>query len=145
MNIITLSKDFFLGGNATFTVENPTGDYYTFKIRKAKGNARYNNQPYFVGLLSGPNNETDYTYLGMMDNLETGSIRLTAKSRMKDDSKPVKVVRWALLHSFGDGLIPEGYKIRHEGKCACCGRALTVPESLTRGIGPECWNKMGRA
>jgi hypothetical protein len=25
------------------------------------------------------------------------------------------------------------------GICACCGRALTDPISLERGIGPECW------
>ncbi|ATQ66888.1 MULTISPECIES: DUF6011 domain-containing protein [Methylosinus] len=24
--------------------------------------------------------------------------------------------------------------------CVCCGRALTDPETIERGIGPECWS-----
>ena len=34
------------------------------------------------------------------------------------------------------------FTVHHEGKCGCCGRSLTVPESIKRGIGPECWSRM---
>lgn len=130
---ITLDKNFFTGGNATFTVENNKGEHYTFKIRRPKNGPVY----YFVSLLRGPNNESDYSYLGVLNPLN-GEVRLTPKSRMTDYSKPVLVVRWALKHVFGDGLIPTDYNIHHEGKCGCCGRMLTVPESIRNGIGPEC-------
>lgn len=38
-----------------------------------------------------------------------------------------------------------GGKIRvlSSGACAICGRKLTTPESIDRGIGPECWGKVG--
>jgi hypothetical protein len=28
------------------------------------------------------------------------------------------------------------------GNCAVCGRTLTVPASISRGIGPDCWKRM---
>ncbi|HEY2304185.1 MAG TPA: DUF6011 domain-containing protein [Acidimicrobiales bacterium] len=27
------------------------------------------------------------------------------------------------------------------GRCRRCGRALADPESVSRGIGPDCWSK----
>ncbi len=162
---IEIDPKFFTGlpgmkHNATFTVENPNGDYYTFKLRRPNGEA-----PMFVGLLTGPNNEADYTYLGLLVSfpemtekttdagtklrVPTGrtlwTVKLTAKSRMNDNSKPVMVARWAIHHGTTDRQIPVGYKVHHEGKCGCCGRKLTVPESIERGIGPECWARMGGA
>jgi hypothetical protein len=47
------------------------------------------------------------------------------------------VIRWA-VKAVAKGSLPEGYKIQHEGKCCRCGRTLTTPESIERGIGPEC-------
>ena len=32
----------------------------------------------------------------------------------------------------------ETVQVWHEGRCGKCGRKLTVPESLTSGLGPEC-------
>lgn len=142
MNTITLDKTFFTGGKATFTVDNGKGEHYTFKIKRPKDTGRFRGEPpLFISLLTGPDNTSSYSYLGMLDATEI--VKLTRASRMTADSKPVKVARWALFHAFGDKRLPEGYQIRHEGKCGCCGRALTHPDSLTRGIGPECWSKMG--
>jgi hypothetical protein len=142
----TLTKDFFFGGNATFTVDNGKGTHYTFKVSQPKkDNERFTGvKPHFAKLLTGPDNTSDYSYLGMV-NPETGEVKLTTASRMTADSLPVKVLAWALGRVIKGGQLPEGYSIRHEGKCGCCGRALTVPESIERGIGPECWSKMGRA
>jgi hypothetical protein len=138
---IELDKSFFTGGNAIFTVESPNGKHYTFKIRQPK---RDQNAPHFVSLLSGPDNENDYTYLGMLATVNgQPTVKLTKASRMTENSAPVKVARWALKHVFGDRMLPLGYAIHHEGKCGCCGRTLTVPESIKRGIGPECWERMG--
>ena len=37
----------------------------------------------------------------------------------------------------------QGLKVMSSGRCTICGRKLTEPESIDRGIGPECFAKMG--
>ena len=140
MNMIELDTKFFTGGNATFTVDNGQGVHYTFKIRQPKQRDE-RPMPFFASLLTGPDNENSYTYMGVMDLF--GNVRLTAKSRYNEDSTPVKVLRWALKHAFGDRQLPAGYQVRHEGRCGCCGRTLTVPASLATGVGPECAKRLG--
>jgi hypothetical protein len=126
---------FFEGGKAIFTVSNPAGEHYTFKIRHPE------NKPFFISLLKGPDNMSDYTYLGIY-NPQNFQVYLTAKSKFKDESTPVKVIRWAIKKIANKEVIPTGYNIQHENKCCRCGRRLTTPESIDNGIGPEC-AKMG--
>jgi len=122
---------FFEGGKAIFTVSNPSGEHYTFKINHPE------KKPFFVSLLSGPDNTSDYVYLGIY-NPKNFEIYLTAKSSFKTDSTPVKVIKWAIKKIATNSSIPAGYKIQHENKCCRCGRKLTTPESIDNGIGPEC-------
>jgi hypothetical protein len=130
------SIDFFEAGKAIFTVSNPIGDHYTYKItKKEKG-------PFFVALLTGPDNTSDYTYLGIYHPGKR-SITLTAKSKFTETSTPVRVIRWAIIMIKDGKGLPRGYTIRHEGRCCRCGRMLTTPESIERGIGPECMKKSG--
>lgn len=119
-----------------FTVSNPVGDRYTFRVVHKPGSEKFG-PVWFVCLLTGPDNAADYTYLGLLD-AETGEVRLTAKSRYREDSRPVAVVRWALGHVWAGRALPDGYGLHHEGKCGRCGRALTVPSSIESGLGPEC-------
>lgn len=142
------NANFFEGGKAIFTVTNPSGQHYTFKIRKPRPET-----PYFVSMLTGPDNTSSFTYLGLynptlkMDINQ--NVRLTAKSRMTNDSTPVKVLRWAIKKvaeaNSHAPILPTGYSIQHEGRCCRCGRRLTVPESIDSGIGPECAEMMGVA
>lgn len=122
---------FLSGGNAVFTVSSPK-HRYTFRIRRPEPE-----MPYFVSLLSGPDNTRDYTYLGVYNPGQPG-VRLTAKSKFTEDSTPVKAIRWAVAMLSSGKTLPEGFKIQHEGRCCRCGRVLTVPESIEAGIGPEC-------
>lgn len=126
------SADFFKGGNALFTISNPNGEHFTYKIRKPDRDS-----PYFVSLLSGPDNENSYTYIGIF---EPGpfDLRLTKMSKVKFDTKSVKVLRWALTIFRNGSKPPPGYAVQHEGKCCKCGRTLTTPESINRGMGPDC-------
>ena len=80
-----------------------------------------------------------------MRKVDTGrktlTVKLTNKSRRNEDSPDVKIIRFLLGHVATDMMLPNA-TVRHMGKCGCCGRALTVPESLDRGIGPECWSRI---
>ena len=141
---------FITAGNAYFTIRSQkTGTRYTYRVSRAKPNAGYCQwckaepcrcvPPYFVSLLSGPENTSDYTYLGMVrENL----FRLTRASKMNETSLPVRAFRWVWEHLVRRELPPQT-EIWHEGRCGRCGRMLTVPESVAAGIGPECAGRMG--
>ena len=132
---------YMLAGNATVTFKSQkTGDRRTFKIRKNKPSERFPNpEGFFVSFLNGPDNESDYLYLGMISG--TLEFRLTNASRAGADSVVYKAFKyvWDKLQCTED--VP-GVEIWHSGKCGRCGRTLTVPESIESGIGPECASKL---
>ena len=141
---------FITAGNAYFTIRSQkTGQRYTYRVSLAKPNAGYCQwckaepcrcvPPYFVSLLSGPENTSDYTYLGM---IRDRVFRLTRASKMNETSGPVRAFRWVYERLVRRELPPQT-EIWHEGRCGRCGRMLTVPESVAAGIGPECAGKLG--
>jgi hypothetical protein len=75
-----------------------------------------------------------------------GSIRVgskfkhSKKSRISDEAQSVKVFDFVLNKLISNSL-PTFIEIWHEGKCCKCGRTLTTPESIQRGIGPECFRR----
>ena len=136
------AKRYLLAGHATVTLSSQkTGARYTFRVNQAKDHET--GQPkdmWFVGLLTGPDNYADYSYVGTLN----GTFKLTAKSKFRPESIPVRAFNY-FWHHLDAGTIPPQMEIRHEGTCGCCGRKLTTPESIDRGIGPECAKKMGIA
>jgi hypothetical protein len=144
-----VSRDFLLAGNATFTVKLPEtrreglNPHYTYKLQRSEGNAKFP-PTMFVKLLTGPNNEDDFTYLGKM-NEATGRVVTTHASSMDDSAFPVKLVNRVLSRVMaGDvqPIIDAGFDVMHEGRCGRCGRKLTTPASIECGIGPECIKKL---
>ena len=133
-----LPREFFLAGRAVFTVTNPTGDHFTYRINRGKIGTY---DAWVVAYLSGPDNHNDYSYLGMLDSA-TGFIRATRGSKASEDTQVFRVARWAMRITWCRWELPPGYKIEHAGRCGRCGRVLTTPESIERGIGPECARKM---
>lgn len=133
-------KRFALAGKATLTFEShKSGDHFTYQINKADDAS---NLLYFVGLLTGPNNETDFTYIGILSDRNGYALKLTKKSKLPATAKPVAAFNWV----WNDVLAnrePRCVTVHHEGSCGRCGRTLTTPESIDRGIGPECAKVMG--
>jgi ribosomal protein L35AE/L33A len=71
-------KQYALAGHATLTLSSQrTGNRYTYKISRAKDDDGQPKDLWFVGLLAGPDNETSYQYMGVLN----GSFKLTSKSR----------------------------------------------------------------
>ncbi len=130
-----ISKEFLFGGHAIFTVANPNDEYYTFRVT-APDDQHELYPIWFLSVLTGPNNQTDYSYAATVR--QNGFIKVTGKSKFTPDSKPVKVAQWAINLILAGGKLPEGYKIHHEGRCGKCGRPLTTPASIESGIGPIC-------
>ena len=124
-------KQFILAGKALITLESKTsGNHFTYKVKKAD-----NKDLWFVSLLTGNNNDEDYKFMGYFK--EDMAIKTSAKSKITSDAAGFKAMDFTLKHIAADK-IPEALKIYHSCKCSRCGRTLTTPESIQRGIGPEC-------
>ena len=139
-----LSKTFILAGDATFTIECPDATHHTFRVQHVEKNDRWP-ESFFVKMLTGPDNENSYSYLGKLNDF-TGQVVLTAKSKLTADSFTYRLLNRILARIWGDDAASfeqHGYKVHHEGRCGKCGRKLTVPASVESGIGPECSKQMG--
>jgi hypothetical protein len=134
------AKAYVLAGHATITLTSlRTNARYTYRVTQAKDDNGNPKPMWFVGLLSGPDNTSDYTYVGV---LAAEGLRLTKKSKYTADSKPVRGFQFFWKH-VNAALMPPEMEVRHEGACGRCGRKLTVPSSIDRGIGPDCLEMMG--
>jgi len=132
-------KRFITGGNARLTVRSKkTGKHYTYKISQGwdhDTNKRDYSTPYFVSVLCGPDNESDYMYIGFIP--QAIEFKLVAGNKGKPGADSYKALSWVLKH-LNKGEIHDQLEISHEGSCCRCGRTLTHPDSIASGIGPEC-------
>jgi hypothetical protein len=139
---LAAQKRFVMAGNATFTlVSQKTGTRYTYKVSRAKENPQYkqNGPTYFVALLTGSDNQCDYTYMGMLTNYGAmrWGVKQTRSSKVAPNNASWKAITWFLDHVC-NGEAVNGVEVFHAGKCGRCGRTLTVPSSIEMGLGPEC-------
>lgn len=128
-----------LAGNATLTVESKkTGTRFTFRIAfpRDKAGAIDRTAPLMVSVLSGPDNVTDYSYLGF---IRRGLYLHGTKSRISADAPSAIAFAWFFRAMTQNRL--EAATVLHHGHCGRCGRVLTVPSSIRSGIGPECAKK----
>ncbi len=89
----------------------------------------------FVSLLNGPDNTRDYTFLGTI--FPSGDYRHGNKSKVSPEAASAKAFVW-----FWDHMESDQVEVWHEGVCSRCGRPLTDPESVQRGLGPICFERM---
>lgn len=142
--VLTLeeSKRFILAGKSIFTISNGKGEHFTYKVSFKKATPQYPRDTYFIKILTGPDNSSNYTYMGILSPTSLRVI-LTKTSTFKEGHKSVKVLQWALDKVRKNVAFPEGYSIRNEGRCGRCGLRLSTPESIDTGFGPECADKVG--
>lgn len=136
-------RAYALAGKATVTIRSTaTQRRFTYRITMSKpdpnrpqyGHSFRPERPvWFVGLLNGADNTSDYQYLG---TIFPDGFRLTRKSQIASTALSVKAFEFFAKH-WEDSRI----EVWHEGVCGRCGRALTVPESIASGIGPTCASK----
>jgi hypothetical protein len=138
---------YMLAGRATFTLRSvATQKRYTFKVTKAKKNLRFANAPvsWFVSRMYGPDNETCFRYIGMLNAQPKDAqwmLRTTRNSAETQVSVPVMAFNFMLKQLQALPALTPGLEFWHSGRCGRCGKKLTVPESIERGLGPECAGK----
>jgi hypothetical protein len=133
---------FLLGGNATLTfVSEKTGARYTYRVRTPEDQSP-SGTAHFVSVLFGPDNEGDYAFMGTI--FGGAKYRHGRRSKIAEGDVRERAFAYALGHLL-DRRMPPRTEIWHEGRCCRCGRKLTVPGSIERGIGPDCAAMMGEA
>ena len=136
---------FIEAGNATCTIRSKnTGKRITFNFARPKpqdGRAR----PIFVNVLTGSDNNSDYTFAGTMWINPTGyTFNLSRKATITMTAPSMLALTWLIraLNSGTDAKMLRQAEFWHEGRCGRCNRKLTVPESIESGFGPECITKV---
>ena len=130
-----VTREYVLAGKAIFTVEPAKQDqerlglkaHYTYKVSNPS-----EDKPFFVSVLIGPQNTSDYAYLGILDP-KTGALRLTAKSQFPNDSWQVKVFGRVVAQVWAGGqrkIEDAGWMLHLSDTCCRCGKLLTVSASI---------------
>lgn len=123
-----------------------TGERRTFRInpmdKLAVAEKGIRDQRFFVKFLSGSDNSNDYTYLGQILN---GRFTLTQKSRtngITEQTPSYVIFKVAFETLLATTVMPKMLQVTHSGRCGKCHKALTVPQSVNDGFGPECIEKV---
>ena len=104
---------------------------------KSSDPAKRDDPAFFVEVLYGPDNTAAYKYIGALR--KPGRFYVTDVSKLPRTSPCVQAFVWFLNEMRGQrDVLGRVLEFWHEGRCCCCGRALTVPSSVENGIGPEC-------
>lgn len=122
----------------TFTVVQPDGSYLT--IRAAlKGDNSTMAGKVLLSYLNGPDNERSFQACAFIN--PNGSVTLW--KRFRDGCQKYADAYAVVMNSDEDRQAAgEAYALR-SGNCYNCGRKLTVPASIHRGLGPDCAAKLG--
>ena len=123
----TASIGYIQGGHGTFTLVGKT-NRFTFNLGKS------DDSPIFVRVLDNPDNTSDGAYIGFINR----NLELVAGRKGKPDAPSFKALSWYLAAWKRDSELAAKAEFWHEGTCSVCGRKLTTPESIERGIGPKC-------
>jgi hypothetical protein len=121
--------------NGTFTVVNPaSGEHRTFRIRTQKKDARFAPGERIVSLLTGPDNEEDFTGFGFIG--QDGKVRVWNRFAGTQYDRYAR-----LIGNLEAEALRWNLEVLWSAKCRCCNRELTDPVSLREGIGPVCRDK----
>ena len=86
---ISKIKEFMTAGKALFTLKNEeTGNRFTFKVSKLKDE---NKNMFFVSVLNGPDNYSNYLHAGTIFDK---TFKLTRKSKVGQAAPSFRAFKW---------------------------------------------------
>lgn len=132
--MIDLNK-YVLAGRAVFALSDDEGYRCTYKVSQ---DSKYPRR-FFIGVLYGPDNTSDYRYMGLFYD-DSFKLRITKASLYPDNDKRCNLFKWLLIALENDEPLMSGIHLHPSCRCARCGRLLTTPDSIACGLGPECRN-----
>ena len=136
--------------NGTYTITNvATGVYRTLQVKTQKPDAKFAAGNRIAALLTGSDNETSYTGFGFVGE---NSVSIWRKRQTPAYKYFAHILPKAAQSLVGtEGIEVEGtftaagrdYRVQLSKRCLMCNRKLTTPESIERGIGPDCAKRVG--
>lgn len=138
----TATVAFMLAGHAYVTFQSRrTSTRFTYRIVQAERRAGDTGEPpHFVAVLTGSDNDSSYDYLGCI--YRRLAYAHGRKSRIAPDAPSAVAFAWVWKRLSAGQMHPE-LGVWHEGRCGRCGRRLTDPLSISRGMGSFCWERFG--
>jgi len=120
--------------------------FNAFEAAKAKGAKRLTLR--FNGVNVKPNRDLTALWVTSQTEKEEGNYGLQPKylgkvTRIGMDSRLSDDVQQTIMLAANDPLTAAIQYGKVSGSCSCCGRELTDPQSIERGIGPICATKFG--
>ena len=120
--------------------------FAAFEAAKSKGAKRLTLR--FDGINVKPNRDNSALWITSQTEKEEGNYGLQPKYLGKVtpqgcDSRLSDTVKEVILSAANDPLNAAIKYGKVSGECSCCGRELTDPRSIERGIGPICATKFG--
>lgn len=127
---------FLFAGNSTITLRSVQSlTRFTYRVRKPEN--QQGSVEFFVSLLNGPDNESNYSYLGHIFK-DSRAYCHGRKSKIGVDAPSARAFEWFYKVVIETKTLSPKVEVWHEGRCGRCNRKLTVPTSIASGIGPEC-------
>jgi hypothetical protein len=131
------------GGSFTI-VSRKTGKHYTYKISRKEYKGKYYTHIWVMYVYK------EFKHLGVYDKY-TNKIYKKRDEVMSESAKAICWVLNQVLVRYETGILNNKLAVNvemyHTGNCMRCGRELTDPDSIERGLGPVCislGNKKGR-
>lgn len=136
-------KQYILGGKSKFTLTNvSTNNHLTLKITKVKDFREQNafTNGYYVSVCT---DYLEFNYIGLLLSRNDEFFKFIPKKSFKDmNGKSVATVQYIIKNFLNDFKTHPDMKFYHFGCCCRCGRTITHPQSIERGIGPDCQRMM---
>jgi hypothetical protein len=123
---------FIQAGRAVFTLGSvASGARFTYRVSKSTPTPQYPDVCFFVKFLTGGEGRDRWAYIGRINH--RGEFTPSRHDNAHEHAKAILAFSWAWRH-----LGHPSMEFWHEGQCGKCGLPLTVPESIERGLGPNC-------
>jgi len=141
---------FVTAGKATWTLRNTeSGNRVTYKAecKTDRRTGETDRNFFFVSIMTGSDNETHFTYAGTMRRLDDGRVFFNPDKGNQSTGRPAKFagtdkrlkgLTWLFGRIATGRELPSNMEVWHEGVCGRCSRKLTVPASISTGLGPVC-------
>jgi hypothetical protein len=122
--------------NGFYTIKSRvTGEHRTFRILTQPKDADFAPGRRVLGLLTGPDNDSDYTGFAFVDD---EGIHVWASKKSEGLWETYAQMIWDLSLDGALSRWAKNYEFMTDGRCLICNRHLTNPESVKTGIGPVC-------